>query len=137
MNTQTRTARRHRNFLPHLKAHTPFSSPEDADWSVLVPAQMPSERLWRGEHTLILAMIADALRSATTRINHSCQVSYCSHVDGRVRAREWLASESERPYGFRWACQHLSVNPEGVRRQLRRMDMAESGLPLFAYAISG
>lgn len=136
MNTQTRTARRHRNFLPHLKAHTPFLSYSEDDWSPMVPEQMPVNRFWRGEHTLILAMIGDALRTATTRINHSCQ-AYCIHRDARDKARAWLASESERPYGFLWACSHLGVQPEGVRKQLRRMDMAETGLPLFAFAISG
>jgi len=94
-------------------------------WSV-TPEQLAHPQRWSGEHALVLAVIADALKAATTSVNHSCRERFCPHTHAREQARRWLMSDSERAYGFVWCCAHVDADPETLRRLLRESEVARS-----------
>lgn len=107
----------------------------DDDWSTILPTQAPTADRWHGEHLMILAMIADALKLATMEVVHGCTwKAACIHSDAQRQAKRWILSESSRPYGFLWCCQHLNSNPNALRRQLRMREQRLTELPLFAFA---
>lgn len=72
-----------------------------------------------GEQSLVLAIIADALRVATS------QCSSRRSVTERRRARDWILSQRPSPWSFRWCCSVLDLSPSYIASWLRDFIEAE------------
>jgi hypothetical protein len=70
------------------------------------------------ERKLIAALLVDAIDLATDT-RPSGRAEWQRRLSIRQReAREWLAESGDRPFGFEWTCQHLNLNPEGLRKRI-------------------
>lgn len=84
---------------------------DDGDPEGLLPVPVPPAET--GARGLLLYMLADAIRCVSGR---GLQRS----KPAQKEARRWFEAQSLRPFGFGWVCQHLGLDPEGVRGAVLR-----------------
>jgi len=72
------------------------------------------------ERQLALAVIEQALEEALMYTGTSSLGRY-SHKQLARRAHEWISSRDAGSYSFEMLCEHLSINPQHVRRAIWRL----------------
>lgn len=78
------------------------------------------------ERSLIGEVLKRAINDAVSGEN-SDSVGYRSE---KREARQWIFSNEEiAPFSFYWICDHLSLNPERLRDQVRRLMSRAQRLP--------
>jgi hypothetical protein len=83
------------------------------------------------EHKLMIAVLTRALSDALKPITIFNQ-SGRSKIKHRENALAFFASDSEEPFSFRWLCEHVSVDPEGLRERIQALVQADNREQLFA-----
>lgn len=114
---------RHRGYLvtvPHHERSPEIDQPHTTDPAgaafqpdLLLPSQMPGATLPENPcRRLVLAVLERALLDAMGRTNRDTE---------RVEAREWIASDDDAPFSFRWITDQLGIDGDWLRdRALRR-----------------
>lgn len=84
-----------------------------------------------GERRLMLAVLIDAIRNLA---HNSAGLSPRARVDW-LRDRDWMRREdAKEPFSFVSICSALGLSPGYVRRRVRQMQLANSGLHVHRYA---
>lgn len=116
---------RHRTSLP---SNVSEERPQELNYFHLVERECAS---LSAEHKLMIAVLTRALSDALKPIT-------IFNASGRVKMRHrenalaFFACESEEPFSFRWLCEHVSVDPEGLRERILALVQADNREQLFA-----